>query len=1005
MNSSPYEDILDEIEVSADHAFFYPRLCSFLIHSTFKTPTTEEEEIAGICSEEFDDLSRRLDRTMIQESCSVRNVIKARRIAQKLISDEGEFRDDLLPLFIKHMRASLFSLAPNRSFDAIRDEHILNVLLLLESNKEQSNKEQSNKEKSSKELLRLLKHLSRPFSNRLAEQIIRDTLLLSPTTALTDAHVRRAALSAWLTYLRQSLGSCFATAPAILVQQEQPDAFLKDLDELMHTGSMKRTYAGREHSVPMSQTWGNGDLQKPFFLQKDLSHNEQTIWMSPGLIDALSAIQFFQPNLSLSQKGHALRKALQESLQLLEKREPLFVTCAEELLRVLLLSRHGLVQQQVDDYLARPKTMMHTGMLLHAPVFKGSKENPVVLFLKDFQDAKRAFKLLADNPLLKSWEFTLASFSEINLDFCRWNLYTSLGFNYEDPGGIGACLYGYVSQKVEQANLALKELQVEYDQVLAQMRYLEGRAQQASTEKEISWVKMEYQSRQTELYHIDQVRLSAHEKATKISGLYEFLMRQYDQMFCDYFQEVYDADLHDVASGPFDDSPAGFRLIYKHGRTNPSQWTPIHSLAEFIEALASFFTITESDLRTHPAVRGIDNELSFLITRLVGHIRSEEFMEAAFYRMAKAHGVRPIANPLENLEKIEKKPWVYTSGGSMATLVSAYFRREEKPTEVSRWVENETELLAFMIDTVKQLPQKVLEMYLKEPQKSILIHSPTHAFLLKPGYFQNGWKNDMYTYSWIKHQFVEPALAEIEKIFIDEEMGQDILHELLSFIPQDFRPRFRQVFERLPYRLSTVDFRSYVLNTVQVDRGLKAAGRPVLSSDDLDAILYSSIPYQQKETLRDLAREVLKEVLPVDLHSKIEEVVQEGLRRFSSRGVMAANRVLELLKALICLALQTTKQSRNLHKLCLEQLRRRKLLLPQPIIFADSNWIKDYFAFVVSPATGELELWSVDFYGVQGRPISYWKMWVNGSRKEPQWGIYNKPHEYVKNMLAIQKKI
>ena len=46
----------------------------------------------------------------------------------------------------------------------------------------------------------------------------------------------------------------------------------------------------------------------------------------------------------------------------------------------------------------------------------------------------------------------------------------------------------------------------------------------------------------------------------------------------EYFQEVYDADMHeDVEGSLYDDSPAGFRLLYKHGRRNPGTWTLIHT--------------------------------------------------------------------------------------------------------------------------------------------------------------------------------------------------------------------------------------------------------------------------------------------------------------------------------------------------------------------------------------------------------------------------------------------
>ena len=40
--------------------------------------------------EEYDELSRYLDKTAIQESTSVRNILKTRAVATALISDEGE---------------------------------------------------------------------------------------------------------------------------------------------------------------------------------------------------------------------------------------------------------------------------------------------------------------------------------------------------------------------------------------------------------------------------------------------------------------------------------------------------------------------------------------------------------------------------------------------------------------------------------------------------------------------------------------------------------------------------------------------------------------------------------------------------------------------------------------------------------------------------------------------------------------------------------------------------
>ena len=42
------------------------------------------------------------------------------------------------------------------------------------------------------------------------------------------------------------------------------------------------------------------------------------------------------------------------------------------------------------------------------------------------------------------------------------------------------------------------------------------------------------------------------------------------------------------------------------------------------------------------------------------------------------------------------------------------------------------ELLVFFADTLKRIPPSLLEPYLKGQRQSMLMQSPTHAFLLKP---------------------------------------------------------------------------------------------------------------------------------------------------------------------------------------------------------------------------------------------------------------------------------
>ncbi|MCE5293304.1 MAG: hypothetical protein LLF94_01655, partial [Chlamydiales bacterium] len=226
---------------------------------------------------------------------------------------------------------------------------------------------------------------------------------------------------------------------------------------------------------------------------------------------------------------------------------------------------------------------------------------------------------------------------------------------------------------------------------------------------------------------------------------------------------------------------------------------------------------------------------------------------------------------------------------------------------------------------------------------------------------------------------------------------EDIVKSLLQHVPQDFRPRFKQVFQTFPYLSGVKGLREHILDTIHSDRGLRCPNGPVLKADTVDSVFHSNLPYIQAHKIQDLLQDVLSNVFSYNpvLQKKVSGVVEVVLDRMQSRTLLSAARLLELAKAIACLILEETRCFKDIHKAIVEEFRARRCLLPAPLIVADSNWVKDYFAFVVSPTTGMLEFWSVDFYGVEGRPISYWKMWVNGSRKSPQWGIFFKPFEYV----------
>ena len=632
----------------------------------------------------------------------------------------------------------------------------------------------------------------------------------------------------------------------------------------------------------------------------------------------------------------------------------LSVITAEEIIRKILLYSLGVTEKEVKDYENRPRGLVNPQFIMHMPTLtkngKGVGDR-CAHFLQLFETAKNAFKSLADNALLKAWEFTLASFSDIKYEFARWNFYASLGLQTNEPGGIGQCIYTIIQQKLDQANQRVQEIQYEYEMVYTQVKTLESRMQHASTEKEIQWLKIDYQSRRNEFYFIEEQRNEAQSRATALVNLYDTLHKLYVDLFKDYFQEVYDADMQEVSTGPFDDSPAGFRLIYKHGRSNTSQWTHIQDQHDFIDALASFFVATEPQIAHVLDEKKIEKDLSEVVTGIINHIKTQEFLESAFHRMAIAHRSPIIKDPLNHLDQIEKKPWVYTSGGTMNTLVSCYYRIEDKPREVEKWVESEVELLVYLADTLKHIPPRFLDSYLKGKHQSMLMQSPTHAFLLKPmlSPFKETWMNDAFTYTFIRDYFIHPAEMFVEHLLLDDDMLGYLIQQIQEKIPENFQPRFKSVFSYLQGPLTPMLFRDHLVNTLAHDRGLRYGSKAIIATEEIDSLLYSHLPLFPIHQLEDRLKKIFLK-LPELTSEKITHILDIFNTVSFARGkysIINAQQLQDICKALLCLVDMQTTTSYDYHLHIRLAAQKLGFAMPSPLIFADTNWVKDMFGFAL----------------------------------------------------------
>ncbi len=191
----------------------------------------------------------------------------------------------------------------------------------------------------------------------------------------------------------------------------------------------------------MSPSTGVGDLKKKI-------HGEVKGGFCPGVILALEVAGVIDPRSSLEEKA-AASQSLIDSIA--KGKATLTV---DELIRFVLLQKFSLKEGDVEKgrnlEIAQFK---NSKMTFGAPSSKGSEKLARILAFRDKEkQCRSAFKGICDNALLKSWEFTLASFSEVKMEFSRWNLYSSLGFAPEKKGGIGELIYSRIDEKITEIN-------------------------------------------------------------------------------------------------------------------------------------------------------------------------------------------------------------------------------------------------------------------------------------------------------------------------------------------------------------------------------------------------------------------------------------------------------------------------------------------------------------------------------------------------------------------------
>jgi hypothetical protein len=851
-------------------------------------------------------ISYYFDLSPIQDSFRFRARHLGRRIATLLIDEKGELQKDLLSQLSSQLEKKIYPLGPKREGDPLIYSHLLDCLTALEREKE---------------VWIWIRKFSPPLCHRKAEEIIRETLWPESIRTLQTYHIRRAVLAAWLTLLRQTTGSCFATAPAILIQKK-PLQFFKDLYELLSIGQLKRVFAGFEFAVPMCPSIGKGELGRNIVSPEQIS-------FSPGLIAGLSAARLIPLDEPLVQKAKKLQEALEELGA---------IKTPEQILRDLSLKACGITEDDVADeeYLSRiqmgPMIAREGAVFYQRPSPRGEK---VADWKKRFKAAQVSFQALTECALLRVWEYTIASFCDVKIDFAKWNLYVSLGMNTEQKGGIADFLYRRIDRKLKEANEEIERLNRLYEQAVYSVRSLESLLHNAGDAQ-----RYELQAQMSRAVHEMQIVLDDRDRtvrrANAIAGFFAALLHHFDRKLQEYFQEVFDPSVAENEEHIFEDSPAGFRLLYKHGRSDASTWELIYDEKSYIQSLRSFFTAVEGEIEIPT---GLDKDfVSGVATELIQYIQEPEFIDEAKKRARAAGRITP---------------WHYVSGGTMQTLLQAYYSRAEPLTETAILPRNPMDLLSVLNKERKTA--------------NLLFHSPTHAFILRLDLLPEKAESK-----------AEENSAAAKKWKCGEEIQEHIGHTLSEKLHASQKALFLHLFRQKHVAQTPARLRQHLLEALETVRGSPD------TSGLVDSHLYEQVFLLSGNQIHEALSAILKPILNKNISQAISHV---------KHSFMGAYELHQTAKSILLDVLQTPYASEDWDETIAAQIRRLGFTYPHLLLFADTNWSGWFFGFVANAFTGQTEIWRLNRIGTQGYPMIDWKPWLSPGNKSP-WVLLPRQSEY-----------
>lgn len=736
--------------------------------------------------------------------------------------------------------------------------------------------------------------LTLPLASPWIEEMVRSSLS-PPPVKLTNRKARVALMAAILCPLRQNIGSCFATAPCLFVQYSQTGLLIKDLFDLLTLGFLRKSGEEGDLKIPASVILGKGDLLITV-------ENKEQLKFHMGWIKALESLSLIDSKASLGEKISEMEK------------------------RISRLDVHG----------------KKLGEVFTEMVSFGKKEpHP-----RDVAASERTLSHFSQNILMKMWEYTVASFVDGFSRYTKGQLIISLGLEQSEPLGIGKVIYDSLQQALDEKNKKLEENTREINELRIQISNSEKLLQHVDSDDKYRRLKSQleyYYQKEAFLLHDRELE---GEVSTKITELYSLLCEQITFHLPLYYIEIYDPSLIEKNPTPFEDGAAGFRLVYKHGRADPSVWTEIQTTQDFKNTLQEFFISLEQIVRSQLEKVSIEF-LDRVMQKIHALLSEEEFYIACKNRIDLYEQKYPSGKKMITI-------WSYLSGGTIHTLLEGYFGLPKKPSELIFTPENPRELCLELIEWMKEESYKVCEEVKQDPLQGFLFYSPEHVFLFQPGNpsFVPTWDNREFTYTYVRDRFTDSSQGFYQSIRLTSGEQSYLYDKAMKqgwapFAPEKLFIEGASLIEFTREHLEGLDFLAQTL-------------------------FYNHLPLVSKKDL---------------------EKVFPSQERINGPFIDLK----EWLSTQFLLGLMDEKET-------LDKVRKAGLLPAPPFIFADTNWHQTKFAFLTGPLSGQIELWRLSTNGLLGSPMSQWDKYFGMKKTPSSWGLFTKKEDLTVDLREIKTR-